>query len=194
MARRLKVAIADDEPMVCVVVEDSIDFDGIGLDLVGTAYDGPALLDIVEKELPDIVITDINMPGISGLELIREIKQLDIECRFIVISGYAQFDYARNALKYRVEDYLLKPINPEELNDVLRKIKNSILIEQEHMDQNTAIIENYERSKEALHALFLSRVLNGNAVLENSDKVFNEYGITFPNGLFQGAIVKLDLV
>ena len=193
MKRRLKVAIADDEPMVCVVIQSSIDFDGIGLELVGTVHDGLALLEIVDKELPDIVITDINMPGISGLELIKEIKQRDIDCRFIVISGYSQFEYARSALKYRVEDYLLKPIDPEELNDILAKTKASILSEQENKSKNTTVFENYEHSKEALSRLFLSRILDGYATFENSDTVYNEYGISFCEGFFQGAIAKLDI-
>ena len=194
MASNLKIAIADDEAMVCVVIQDAIRYDDIGLELTGIANDGLALLDIIDREKPDIVITDINMPGISGIDLIREVRQRNIKCRFIIVSGYSQFEYARNALKYQVDDYLLKPIDKDELNDALKKIRNSILDEREQINHNSMILEKQQQSNDTLRTLLFSHVFSGEPLPLMLDEINQKYGVSLQKGLFQAAAVKLDFI
>lgn len=79
-------------------------------------------LDMLQQYRPDILITDIRMPGMDGLELIKNAKKICPELEIIIISGYAHFEYARNALSLGVGNYLLKPIKQDELNETLRKL------------------------------------------------------------------------
>lgn len=120
----MKVLIVDDEKKLCRLIEKLINWEKLGLELCGYRHDGMEALETIKNEKPNIVITDIRMPKCSGLELIEQIRKLGSAIHIIVISGYSDFEYAQTAIKFGVEDYLLKPIQKEELNHVLEKIVN----------------------------------------------------------------------
>ena len=88
---RLKVMIADDEERICQLIEALIDCDALQMDVVGVAHNGPEACGLVESLSPDILITDIKMPGYSGLELIEKVKAREENLEIIIISGYAHF-------------------------------------------------------------------------------------------------------
>ncbi len=124
MARLL---LADDEPLVLELLKKLIDFPGFGLELVGEAGDGVSALALIEKLSPDIVITDIRMPGLDGLEIVERVRAAgNARTRFVIVSGHKHFDYAYSAIKFGVEDYLLKPIGKQELNNTLSRICREI--------------------------------------------------------------------
>ena len=106
----LKVIIADDEERVCRLVQVLADWDALGMEVAGTASNGLEALELVKQVRPDILITDIRMPGCYGLELIQHAKESLPQLEIVIISGYAHFEYAQSALKHGVGDYLLKPI------------------------------------------------------------------------------------
>ena len=118
----MKVLVADDEERVCALICALIDWQNLGLSLCGKAYDGISALALIEEEQPDLVITDIRMPGLDGLDLIRKAKEIQPNLQFIIISGHRQFDYAQTAIKYGVAEYLLKPIKKLELEQTLMKM------------------------------------------------------------------------
>ncbi len=118
----LKVLIADDEVKVCQLILHLVDWKAIGLEVVGIVNDGRAAYQFICEKKPDIVITDIRMPNYDGIELIKKSKEQFPDIYFIIISGYSQFEYAQNAIKYGVEDYLLKPLKKKELQGTLNKI------------------------------------------------------------------------
>lgn len=118
----LRVVIADDEARICKLIEILADWKALGMAVSGVAENGPDALELVRARRPDILITDIRMPGCDGLELIRRAKELAPALEVVIISGYAQFDYAQTAIQYGVGDYLLKPINKEALNHTLEKM------------------------------------------------------------------------
>ena len=120
----MKVLIADDEVKVCKLLVNLVDWASLGLEIVGIANDGHTACSMIETLKPDIVITDIRMPGFNGIELIDYIKKRFSQIHFIIISGYRQFEYASQAIKYGVEDYLLKPLKKTEIERVLKKIIN----------------------------------------------------------------------
>jgi len=122
----LKVIIADDEPKVALLIRNLIDWDGLDMVLSGVAKNGEEALDLIREQDPDIIITDIRMPVIDGIALISEAKKLKPTLEFVIISGYKHFDYAHSAIKFGVSDYLLKPVNQDELTSTLIKIKNRI--------------------------------------------------------------------
>ncbi len=118
----MKVLVADDEERVCALICALIEWQGLGLTLCGKAYDGISALELIKAESPDLVITDIRMPGLDGLALIRKAKEMQPTLQFIIISGHKQFDYAQTAIKYGVAEYLLKPIKKLELEQTLTKM------------------------------------------------------------------------
>lgn len=121
-----KVIIADDEQRICKLITTLVNWKDLGLELIGCANDGMECLELVRKQTPDILITDIRMPELNGLELIRTCIDEGYNIRFIIISGFNQFEYAYTAIKYGVEDFLLKPLSEEELNNTLRRIVDSL--------------------------------------------------------------------
>ena len=101
----LEVLIVDDETKVCWLLEQIIDWDTLHAKCIGTAVNGVEAYSYVKKHKPDVVITDIRMPDMDGLELVRRVKEVHQNCIFIIISGYQQFEYAHAAIKYGVADF-----------------------------------------------------------------------------------------
>ncbi len=120
--RLKRVLIVDDEKRIGILVKNLIRWTELGMECIGVYDNGTDALEAVRTSSPDIVITDIKMPQISGLELIQRSQKIKEDLFFIVISGYKEFDYAHKALEFGVENYLLKPIDEDELNQVLEKI------------------------------------------------------------------------
>ena len=96
----LKVVIVDDEKMICSLISQLLDWEELGAKIVGMAYTGTEALEMIQEQRPDIIISDIRMPGYDGLELIKRTKEAGIESEFVMISGFKQFEYAQNAMKY----------------------------------------------------------------------------------------------
>lgn len=118
----LKLIIADDERMIRESISNIIDWNSLGIELIGSCGDGIEAYNMILDESPDIVLTDIRMPGISGLELVERISQTDMDIQFILLSGFGEFEYAKQAMKYRVHHYLLKPSNEEQIIESIRDV------------------------------------------------------------------------
>lgn len=158
----LKVLIIDDEIKVCRLIQCLIDWNALGLTVVGTCHDGLLALDCIKETSPDIIITDIRMPGCDGLTLIAETQKLNPAIHFIIISGYGQFDYTRRAIQYGVSDYILKPIKEKELRATLLSIidKHRSIEDQRQKNEAvyTALTQTQDRIKSNLiKDLFLNR-------------------------------------
>lgn len=120
------VVIIDDEPWTRDVIKSLGEWEKLGLEVVGEASDGETGWLLIRKVLPDIVITDVRMPRINGLDLVRMMREENMESPVVVISGYDDYDYVHKALKLGVVDYLLKPIKPEDLNKQLENCVNEL--------------------------------------------------------------------
>ena len=122
----ISVLIVDDEPAVCRLLRHLIRWEELDMTLSGFVYDGQEALELLEEKKPDIVITDICMPGKSGLELIQESQCRGYDISYIIISGDREFKFAKQAISLGVEDYLLKPLKEQEVNQILYRIGNQI--------------------------------------------------------------------
>lgn len=122
-----KVLLVDDEVFVRKGLQELIDWEQLGYVVAGEAENGEEALAMMESLRPDLVITDIRMPVLDGLELIRSVMETGgLDPIFIIISGYHDFKYAQQALRYGVHDYVLKPIDDEELSAALKKLAGKI--------------------------------------------------------------------
>ena len=137
-----QVMLADDENDVLEVIQKKIDWNALGLEEPVKASNGVEALELAEKVQPDIVMTDIKMPYMDGLELARQLRQLYPDIRIIILSGFDEFEYAKEAVHLNAVEYLLKPIDSEYLTAVFRKITASL--DQEHEErQNQKILQQY---------------------------------------------------
>lgn len=128
-----RVLIVDDEKMIREGIKKSLDWENLNVDEVFTAASAKEATQVLNTNQIDLMITDISMAEVSGLELVEQIRKTNSELRIIVLTGYDRFEYARQALQLRVHDFLLKPIDEEELTASIRKqlyefekIRNSI--------------------------------------------------------------------
>ncbi len=140
----LSIIIADDEEGVIDLCKMLIEYPGVTV--IGEARNGLELLDKIEELHPDAVLTDINMPGMTGLELIETAKEDFPSVKFVVISGYTDFEYVQTALRFGVWDYLLKPIRKKELNSILEKLDLQLISEQEADQQRQSISQDLEKN------------------------------------------------
>ncbi|MBZ9689297.1 response regulator transcription factor [Clostridium estertheticum] len=126
-----KVMLVDDENLIVQGLLNIIEWDKLGLEVTETADNAISAIEMFEKKPVNIVITDINMPKVTGLELIKKIRSIDEQVKFIILSGYDEFSYAKTAIEYGVENYILKPINEDELQQALIKIVDTMHREKE---------------------------------------------------------------
>lgn len=129
-----KVLIVDDEAMIREGLRYVIDWAAFGYEIVGTAENGEVGLEKIKALAPDVVIADIKMPGKNGLEMVRAAIDQSLDFYAIILSGYSDFEYARQALQLGAVNYLLKPVNEDELIDILQKINHQEDAKQ-HRDQ-----------------------------------------------------------
>lgn len=121
-----KLLIADDEKIIREFICEMIPWAKLDIEITACCKNGSEALDAILDTAPHIVMTDIRMPGISGLELIERIQRFDPHIQFIILSGYPEFEYARQAMRHGVREYLLKPVNENDIIKAIRHIKKEL--------------------------------------------------------------------
>ncbi len=141
----IPVLIVDDEYLIRSLVRNSIDWPALGFDIVGEAEDGEEALRLVGELQPRLLVLDINIPFINGLDLSLRLRESYPNLRIVILTGYEDFHYARRAIRAGVVDYLLKPIDPEELEKAVIAAREAII---RHEDERTAAGADAERARE----------------------------------------------
>lgn len=126
--------IAEDEELLLQNIIQKVEQCSAGFTVVGAAQTGSQAYELIEKTNPDLVISDIRMPVMDGISLLKKVREQYPNIDFIITSGYSDFEYARSAIKYQATEYLLKPIDPEELNASLLKLKTKYMLNQSHLE------------------------------------------------------------
>ncbi|MDQ0112696.1 response regulator transcription factor [Paenibacillus harenae] len=121
-----KVLIVDDEPMIREGLKTIIEWDKHGFVVIGEASNGLDALDKYQALQPDLILIDIRMPGMDGLQFINEVRKNDTTTNFIILSGYADFEYAKKAIGFGVDGYILKPVDEDELETYVERIAGSL--------------------------------------------------------------------
>lgn len=146
----IKVFLVEDEVIIRHGIRDNINWEENGFLFVGEAGDGEYAYPMILKTEPDILITDVKMPFMDGLELSRIVKKALPETKIVILSGYNEFDYAKEAIKIGISDYLLKPITSEHLIEALKKVADIIKEEREKSKLLERYFVSYEKYTEFL--------------------------------------------
>lgn len=145
----MRVLIVDDEPYMVDYLRKLVDWEQHGFEHVYTAGGVSMARDLLDKYQPELLITDIRMPKISGLDLCRHIFERKYSTKVMILSGYGEFEYAKQAIQYGVSEYLLKPILKEEFEEILEKMleRHFAMQKEQHEKEKTGDVifevENY---------------------------------------------------
>lgn len=156
-----KVVIADDEPKILRGLKNMLQRMPLGLEVAGLADNGLKALELVDKLQPDILLVDINMPFLNGLELIARLRERREDMRILVITGYEEFEYARQAVELSVFAYLLKPVGEQELFTKLQRAIEELTVERERHRYYAFAAEQMEKRRDMLIENFLRDVTAG---------------------------------
>ena len=118
-----RILLVDDEALIREAVSENVKWEEYGYELAGSCENGREALEFIEKNPVDVVLTDICMPYMDGMELSEKLSEGYPSIKIIILSGYDDFDYAKKAIKYGVKEYLLKPITAEEMGEALLALK-----------------------------------------------------------------------
>ena len=136
------VLIVDDEPVVREGLAYIIDWQAAGFEIIGSASNGLEGLEKIKEFLPDVVLTDVKMPEMDGIEMVRFACENGLRREFIILSGYSDFSYAKEAISLGVSDYLLKPVDEQELLEALERISQQIVLKKKQT-VNLTLYQNY---------------------------------------------------
>lgn len=155
-----KVILVDDEEIVREGIRNRIPWGDLGFELVGTAENGQEAFHMIQSNQVDLLITDICMPIMDGLALTENVKNISPSVKIIILSGYDQFDYAQNAIKLGVQDYILKPITSKEMQALLMKVKKTLDEEMSGKVYLEALRRQVQESLPLLKERFLNQLIS----------------------------------
>ena len=170
----MKVFLVDDEIVIREGIRESFPWEDTPYSLVGEAPDGEMALPIIRDTNPDIVITDIKMPFMDGLELCRELKSQMPWIGIIVLSGYDEFEYARQCIKLGVREYLLKPINSADLREALDKVSAQLKEERKTLEHAASLRARMEDGGKFLKEKLIGSLFSDETALEDAHDVLKQ--------------------
>jgi len=156
----LTAIIVDDEPKVCALIRQLGDWERLGIEVKAVCGDGEEALRLITELSPNIVITDIRMPVIDGLELVNRTRAMGLDTSFVIISGYRHFEYAYNALQFGVASYMLKPIDKIQLNTTLEKICDDISKRDMQKSDNAQLAQMQQEKQNLRNERFILALLD----------------------------------
>ena len=189
--RRYSIVLADDERNILFGMKNGIDWDELGFEVVGTAQNGKEALELIEEYHPDILISDIKMPFMDGLELSKIIHESYMSTKIILFSGWDDFEYARLAISYGVSEYVMKPINYGEMRKLLITMHEKL--EEEYAEKlNRARLEKvYSVSLPLLRQQFFSQLVTGPLEENYREQQIKNLKLNFDYAAFYMITVKL---
>lgn len=168
----MKAIIIDDEHMVREAIHILGHWSSLGIDNIFEASNAMEALDIIQKEKPEIIITDMKMPMMSGKDLLMELDKRDLHPQIIVVSGFSDFDFTHQAIRSCVVDYILKPIDEQELNDALSRAAAEIETEKCSELSGAAEEADMQKSTAAMVEQYIRQNYSQEIKLENLSHIF----------------------
>ena len=181
MAIAYRLLLVDDEEEVRTSIIRKIDWEKTGFAVIGDAENGQDALEKIEQLEPDLVLTDIRMPYMDGLILAKRIRQIRPSIKIIIFSGYDDFEYAKEAIKLNIIEYILKPVNAEELTGILMRIKNTLDDEVAQLRDVHALRESFVKNLPILRENFLNNLIRGCVKESQIPSLLKEYRLDLGN-------------
>lgn len=173
-----RLIIADDEKKIRQGLKNIVDWEELGFEVTEIFSDGQDVIEYLDYMVPDVILTDIKMNHVSGLEVARYVFEHQLPCKVVLVSGYQEFELAVQGLKYGAEDYLLKPTDVDKLEETFRKIKKELDEIKEKLRKSRADKERMEEAIPLLEERFFSELVMG--VVESEDYIRSCMGILYP--------------
>ena len=189
---RYSVLLVDDEEDVIRIIMKKLDWDSMGLVIIGHAANGVEALEMAEELSPDIVMTDIKMPYMDGLTLCKKLKELSRTIRVIIFSGFDEFEYAKEAIKMEAAEYLLKPVNAVELKEVFERVKNDLDRELDEKRNTDKLRAYYMESLPVLQESFYMALLEGRIAPEQIGRYMDSYQVQLQGPYYVVAVLHLS--
>lgn len=188
-ADKINVVIVDDEYLERNLLKNCLDWASLQIEIVGEAENASEALEVIQREKPDVLFTDIQMPGIDGIGLSELILKQYPEMKVVVITGFDKFDYAQRSIKAGVSDYLLKPIDSEDVRNTAVKIKKDIEVDRKNRQDEQELRKQLYDSLPYLRERFFNELMVG--AEHNTYEKMSFLGIHFENAPFQVAVFEI---
>ncbi|WP_042200622.1 response regulator [Paenibacillus camerounensis] len=189
-----KLILAEDEEDVREGIIAQIDWEKYGFEVVEQAENGREAAEAVDRHMPDVVVTDIQMPFMNGLQLAEWIRSRHPNTKIIILTGFDEFEYAQKAIKLQIDEYILKPFSSQELIDVLLKVRAVIEAEIAEKENVYVLSEHYRKSLPVLREQFLSSLVSRRLPLQEIRDKSSEYSIDLNGRQFQASVISIDYI
>lgn len=188
----LKVMIVDDERLVRDLLKACIDWEKIGLTIVGDSSGAVEGIEMADKLLPDIIFTDICMPIMDGLEFSKKVIEKHPRIKIIVLTGHEEFEYAKKGIKVGIADFLLKPINDDEIRKTAVAAREKIILERTHIEEYDRLKEQLQQNLPFLKEKVLNELIQSSIELKAIEEKIAYFDIRFGEIRFQTAVIEVS--
>ena len=191
-----RILLVDDEILVRDAIKENIDWKSIDCELVGDCENGKQAAEFVKEHPVDIVLTDILMPYMDGMELSHFLHENYPNVVIVIFSGFGEFEYAKKAIQYGVSEYLLKPVTAMELTGVIEKMKKKVdqqRIEKNKMDRLTKTSEKYRKNEQIIRSKNMEALVNCTTDVNQTIQRLAEMGIDISAAEYRVALFDIDL-
>lgn len=187
-----KLVVIEDEAIVRKNIIKKVEWEKYGFEVVGEGENGREALEVIENTNPNVVITDIEMPFLNGIELSSIIREKYPNIKIVFLTGFNEFKYAQKAIELDVIEYILKPVSAESMADILAKIKNKLDEEVSQKKNIEALREHYLRSIPVMRADFLSTLISRKQQNEEILSKADYYNINLKGNIFAVSAISID--
>lgn len=188
----MKMLLVDDEVLTLDYLESVIDWEEYDINVIGRAFDGLSAIDIIQEDIPDIIMVDIKMPRMDGLELIKWIREHDIDSKIIVLSAFGEFEYAQKALNDGVSGYLLKPVDEEKLEEMINNVIKVIDEEIQKKQNFIKVTRKLDNSKKIVKERLYSKLLYPSVNFEEVSNIIEELDISISDNSYYLVNITID--
>lgn len=188
-----RILFVDDEQEVRQGIISRINWEKYGFQIMGQAENGKDALEIIERDVPDIVITDIKMPLMDGMELTLTLYENYPTVKIIILTGFDEFKYAQQSIKYGVSEYILKPVLPKDMEDLLSKLKVNMDEEVAKKEDIKMLKAHYVESLPILKDNFFNQLITRKIETKKIENKIKKYSLNLKGSSFVCAVISLDV-
>lgn len=188
-----KLLLVDDEEDVREGLLREMDWESCGYEVIGTADNGREAIDMMERLRPDVVVTDIQMPFMNGLQLAEWIRQSEPTTKIVILTGYDEFEYAQKAIRLHIDEYVLKPFSAQELSEVLNKVCDKMNDEMEARNNLQVLKEHMRRTTPILREVFLRSLLTERMISHEIEQKLDTYNLTLTGSNYMVGVISIEI-